>query len=123
MPRKKILVVDDSKTATMMATMVLGKGAYDIVTAVDGEDGVRKAFDSKPDLIVLDLMMPKMDGFEACRRLRSSPDTQAIPIIMLTTRGEAEFVERSYETGCTDYCTKPINAVELLAKVRNCIGE
>jgi DNA-binding response OmpR family regulator len=123
MMKKKILIVDDSRTATMMASTVLGKGAYDIVTAVDGEDGVSKALTTRPDLIVLDLMMPKMDGFEACRRLRGTPDTQRIPIILLTTRGEEDCVERGYESGCTDYCTKPINSVELLAKVRNCLGD
>ncbi|MBN2371482.1 MAG: response regulator [Vicinamibacteria bacterium] len=123
MPKKRILVVDDSRTATMMASMILGKGAYEILTAVDGEEGVRKAHDEKPDLIMLDVMMPKMDGYEACRRLRGEPETQAIPIIMMTTRGESEFMERGYASGCTDYVTKPINSVELLAKVKNCIGD
>ena len=123
MTKKKILIVDDSKTATLMASMVLGRSSYDIVTAVDGEDGLSKALAIRPDLIVLDLMMPKMDGFEACRRLRDTPDTQKTPIIMLTTRGEMDYVERGYASGCTDFCTKPINGVELLAKVRNCIGD
>jgi DNA-binding response OmpR family regulator len=123
MQRKKILVVDDSRTASMMTTMILGKGSYDVLTASDGEEGVAKALAERPDLIVMDVVMPKMDGFEACRRLRLSESTRSIPIIIVTTRGEAANIETGYECGCTDYVTKPINSVELLSKVRSHIGE
>jgi CheY-like chemotaxis protein len=121
--RKRILVVDDSKTALMMTTMIVNKGAYDVVTAGDGEEGVQKALADKPDLILMDVMMPKMDGFEACKRLRSQEPTRDIPIIMVTTRGELTNVEIGYEAGCSDYVTKPINSVELLTKIRNYLTE
>jgi CheY-like chemotaxis protein len=121
--RKRILVVDDSKTALMMTTMIVNKGAYDVVTAGDGEEGVQKALADKPDLILMDVMMPKMDGFEACKRLRSHEPTRDIPIIMVTTRGELTNVEIGYEAGCSDYVTKPINSVELLTKIRNYLTE
>jgi DNA-binding response OmpR family regulator len=117
--RKRILVVDDSRTAQMMTTMIINKGSYDVLTASDGEEGVQKATLEKPDLILMDVMMPKMDGFEACRRLRSQEATKNIPVIIVTTRGEAVNVEIGYEVGCTDYVTKPINSAELLAKIRN----
>jgi CheY-like chemotaxis protein len=121
--RKRILVVDDSKTALMMTTMIVNKGAYDVVTAGDGEEGVQKALADRPDLILMDVMMPKMDGFEACKRLRSHEPTRDIPIIMVTTRGELTNVEIGYEAGCSDYVTKPINSVELLTKIRNYLTE
>jgi DNA-binding response OmpR family regulator len=123
MSRKKILLVDDSNTILMMEKFILRNGPYEILTAANGEEGVLKAAEQMPDLILLDVIMPKMSGFEACRLLRSNRATSAIPIIMVTTRGEAANVEAGWANGCTDYVTKPINAIELLAKVRNFLGD
>jgi DNA-binding response OmpR family regulator len=123
MNRKKILLVDDSSTILMMEKFILRNGPYDLVTATNGEEGVRKAAETLPDLILLDVIMPKMGGFEACRLIRSSESTRQIPIIMVTTRGEAANVEAGWANGCTDYVTKPINSIELLAKVRNFLGD
>lgn len=117
--KKKVLLVDDSGTALMMEKMILGKEPYDLVTASDGEEAVEAALRELPDLILLDVVMPRMDGFQVCERLREMDETREIPIIMVTTRGEAENVERGYELGCTDYITKPINGLELTTKVRN----
>ena len=123
MSRKKILLVDDSNTILMMEKFILRNGPYEILTATNGEEGVLKAAEQMPDLILLDVIMPKMGGFEACRLLRSTRATSQIPIIMVTTRGEAANVEAGWANGCTDYVTKPINAIELLAKVRNFLGD
>jgi DNA-binding response OmpR family regulator len=123
MANKKVLLVDDSKTALLMTSMALSKGPYRIVTAKDGEEGVAKALAERPDLIVLDVVMPKMDGFEVCRRLRGAETTKATPIIMLTTRGEGDNVEAGYRSGCTEYVTKPINTVEFLARIKDLLGE
>lgn len=123
MNRKKILLVDDSSTILMMEKFILRNGPYDLVTASNGEEGVRKASEHLPDLILLDVIMPKMGGFEACRLIRSTESTSQIPIIMVTTRGEAANVEAGWANGCTDYVTKPINSIELLAKVRNFLGD
>jgi DNA-binding response OmpR family regulator len=119
MGRKRILVVDDSKTATMMTSMILGKGSYEVLTAADGEEGIKLAQAERPDLILMDVVMPRMDGFEACRRLRRDDQTKAIPIIMVTTRGEVANAQLGYECGCDDYVTKPVNSVELLSKIRD----
>ena len=119
MTRKKILLVDDSNTILMMEKLILTNGPWDLVTASNGEEAVRKAAAEQPDLILLDVIMPKMGGFEACRQIRSSQATQEIPIIMVTTRGEAANVEAGWANGCTDYVMKPINSIELLAKVRS----
>jgi len=123
MTRKKILLVDDSSTILMMEKFILRNGPYEILTATNGEEGVLKAAEQMPDLIRLDVIMPKMGGFEACKLLRSTRATSEIPIIMVTTRGEAANVEAGWANGCTDYVTKPINAIELLAKVRNFLGD
>ncbi|ACG71879.1 response regulator receiver protein [Anaeromyxobacter sp. K] len=123
MERKKILLVDDSSTVLLMERMILAKSAYDVVTARDGQEGIEKARAERPDLILMDVVMPRMDGFEACRKLREHEETAAIPVIMVTTRGELASVETGYASGCTDYVTKPINGLELLAKVRSCLGQ
>ena len=123
MPRKKILLVDDSSTILMMEKFILRNDPYILITASNGEEAVRKAAAEKPDLILLDVVMPRMSGFEACRLIRDNPELKHIPIIMVTTRGEAGNVETGWLSGCTDYVTKPINATELLAKVRSLLGE
>jgi CheY-like chemotaxis protein len=123
MERKKILLVDDSTTVLLMERMILAKNQYTVVEARDGQEGVEKALAEKPDLILMDVVMPRMDGFEAVRRLREEDATREIPVIMVTTRGELESVESGYASGCTDYVTKPINGLELLTKVRSCLGQ
>jgi DNA-binding response OmpR family regulator len=123
MPPKKILLVDDSSTILMMEKYLLRNDPYVIITASDGEEAVRKAVSERPDLILLDVIMPRMGGFEACRLIRDNEASKNIPIIMVTTRGEAVNVEAGWKAGCTDYITKPINAVELLAKVRSLVAD
>jgi CheY-like chemotaxis protein len=118
MNRKKILLVDDSATTLMMEQMVLRAQPYHIVTAKNGREAIERAAAEKPDLILLDVVMPEMNGFEACRHIRQHPATRATPIIMVTTRGEEQSVETGFESGCSDYITKPINGAELLTKVR-----
>ena len=120
--KKKILVVDDSKTALFMVTTILRKGRYELVTANDGEQALEVAVAERPDLILMDVVMPRKTGFEACRELKARQETRSIPVILVTTRGEEENVLAGFESGCNDYVTKPVNALELLAKVRDHIG-
>ena len=123
MGQKKILLVDDSAVALMATKMIVRRsGKYDLLQASDGEEAVAMAIAEHPDLIVMDVVMPKMGGFEACRALRQEEATKEIPIIMVTTRGEPENVETGYASGCNDYVTKPINAMELMEKVESLIG-
>ncbi|HEY7925486.1 MAG: PleD family two-component system response regulator [Burkholderiales bacterium] len=123
MSRKKILVVDDSKTALFMVTTILKKEPYELITAHDGQQAVEVAAAQQPDLILMDVIMPRMTGFEACRELKLREDTKAIPVILVTTRGEEANIETGFESGCNDYVTKPINAQELLAKVRDLVAQ
>ncbi|MEW6208067.1 MAG: response regulator [Acidobacteriota bacterium] len=122
MARKKILLVDDAETVLMMERMILG-GDYDLIIAKDGQEAVEKAGVESPDLILLDIVMPVMNGIEACRKIRSNPPTSTIPVIMVTTRGNEDNVKASFESGCNEYVTKPINKVELLGKIKKLIGE
>jgi PleD family two-component response regulator len=121
MKRKKILIVDDAETVLLMERMILNR-EYDLVTARDGREAVAKASAERPDLILMDIVMPVMDGFDACSKVREQQNTSEIPVILVTTRGEPANVERGYRSGCTDYVTKPVDSVELLAKIRNCLG-
>jgi DNA-binding response OmpR family regulator len=119
--RQRILLVDDSLTVLTMEKMLLAEEPYELLVARDGEEAVATALAERPDLILMDVVMPKMDGFEACRRLREQSETQSIPIIMVTTRGEPEHVETGYASGCNDYITKPIDGLELISKLRSCL--
>jgi CheY-like chemotaxis protein len=120
--RKKVLLVDDSATVLMMEKMLLAKGPYQIVTARDGREAIEKAKSEQPDIVLLDVVMPNLDGLSACAAIRTQPETAHIPIIMVTTRGEESNVETAFRNGCTDYVTKPINGIELLTKLANILG-
>lgn len=123
MARKKILLVDDSSTVLLLHRMMLSHCGYELLTAKDGQEALEKASTERPDLIFLDILMPRMDGFQACRALRSRPETKTVPIILVTTRGEPHYVRQGFESGCTDYITKPFDGEELLAKVRGHLEE
>ena len=120
--KRKVLLVDDSTTVLMMEKMILAKGPFEVVTARDGVEAIAKARDEQPDVILLDVMMPNLDGLSACATIREDASTSHIPIIMVTTRGEEQNIEKAFRNGCTDYVTKPINGLELLTKLQNILG-
>lgn len=122
MSRKKLLIADDSSVVLMTEQMILGK-IYDLSTAKDGQEAYNKALAEKPDLILLDVIMPKMNGIEVCQKLREQESTKSIPIIMVTTRGEQVNIEKAYNFGCTDYVTKPFNGNQLLSKIKTYLGD
>jgi two-component system sensor histidine kinase/response regulator len=113
-----VLVVDDVLNNVQIVGSILGAAGYQVVPATNGEQALRYARDPAPDLILLDVMMPDMDGFEVCRRLKSSPETSGIPIIFLTAVVDSEQVVKGLEMGAVDYVAKPFNRAELLARVR-----
>ena len=119
MQRKKILLVDDSPTAILWQRLILEDDKYDILVATNGEEGVRVAKAERPDLVLLDVVMPGMGGFEALRALRADADLQGMAIMMVTTRSEMDNVMEGYEHGCNEYITKPVDRAELLTKVRS----
>ncbi len=117
-PRSRVLVVDDiPKNLQVVGTMLRNQG-YEVMPAICGADALEGVRVQVPDLILLDLMMPEMDGFEVCRRLKADPAVASIPIIFLTASNEMEHLVKGFEAGAVDYITKPFNAPELLARVR-----
>ncbi|MCL4818728.1 MAG: response regulator [Vicinamibacteria bacterium] len=122
MDRKKVLLVDDSKTSLFMERMILRQEPLDILTAMDGAEALEMALVQRPDLILMDVVMPRMNGLEALRALRDRETTRSIPVIMVTTRGEGAYVEEAFASGCSDFVTKPIDALELLTKVRSLVN-
>lgn len=112
---KKLLLVDDSSTTLLMEEMLFRTHTkFQLVVARNGEEAVRKALAEMPSLILMDIVMPKMNGFAACREIRKHPALKRVPIIMVTSRGESWNVEEGFESGCNDYVTKPFNVAELI---------
>lgn len=113
----KILVVDDELHIIKILDYKLRGAGYTVISAKDGVEALEKAKKERPDLILLDVMMPRLDGFETLEALKKDPDTQGIPVFMLTVRGRAADRTRGQELGIADYITKPFSPTTLLAKI------
>jgi len=120
MTRKKILLVDDCPTTLLMEEMVLRGERYQLVSARNGLEAIERVDAERPDLILLDIVMPGMNGLEACREIRKRPYSQNVPIIMVTSRRESD--KAALPDSGHDYILKPINGAELLGKVRGYLG-
>ena len=123
MGSKRILLVEDAATMRMVESMTLRGAGYEVLTASNGEEGVAKAAVERPDLILMDVVMPKMNGLDACKKIRETESTKNIPIIMLTTRSEEDQVEMAFTNGCNDYITKPFDTLEFLDKVKSYLDD
>ncbi len=110
----KVLVIDDDTTLLNLLEQSLGKAGYEVITASNGLSGLQKMYEERPDLIILDVMMPRMDGWETCRRIR---EMSQVPIIMLTAKDEEADKIKGFEFGVDDYVTKPFSFAELTARV------
>ena len=115
---KKILVVDDEKHIVRLVQANLDRAGYTVVTANDGKEALEKVAEENPDLVVLDVMMPYMDGFEVLQNLRRNPGTRDIPVIMLTAKAQDADVFKGWQSGVDCYLTKPFNPMELLSFVK-----
>lgn len=119
MERKyKILAVDDEPHIRRLVQVNLERHGYEVVTASDGKDALEKVASEKPDLVVLDVMMPYMDGFEVLQTLRKNPETRDLPVIMLTAKAQDADVFRGWQSGADLYLTKPFNPMELISFVK-----
>jgi CheY-like chemotaxis protein len=114
----KILLVEDNEMNRDMLSRRLIKKGYDLVMAMDGEQAIEMAGSESPDLILMDISLPGLDGWEATRRLKAMPETKAIPIIALTAHAMAGDREKCLEAGCNDYDTKPVEFPRLLGKIQ-----
>jgi len=114
---KKILVVDDERQIVKLVEINLKKHGYNVVCAYDGVEALEKVESEKPDMLVLDVMMPRMNGFDVLKRLQANPDTEHIPIIMLTAKAQDADIFTGWQAGVSSYLTKPFNPRELLTFV------
>ena len=115
---KKILAVDDERHIVRLVEVNLQRAGYEVVTAYDGREALEKVKSENPDLVVLDVMMPYMDGFEVLKNLKSDPETADLPVIMLTAKAQDADVFRGWQSGVDCYLTKPFNPMELLTFVK-----
>ncbi len=118
----KILIADDEPFIARSLSYVLEKSGYEIYLARDGEEALRRAIDVKPDLVFLDLMMPKKNGYEVCSEIRNHPELQSVPIILITAKGQKADLERGLEAGANEYMTKPFSPTQVVARVKQVLG-
>ena len=117
MSKGKGLVVDDEVNITQILEFSIGAEGYEVITAANGEEAIDKARREQPDLIILDIMMPKIDGYEACRILKANPLTKGIPVVLLTAKGRDIDKRLGYEVGATDYIVKPFSPNKLVDRI------
>ncbi|MBL7158767.1 MAG: response regulator [Candidatus Omnitrophica bacterium] len=117
MDKKKILIVEDSPTMRDMVSYRLQASGYETETASCGEEALKKIKELKPDLVLLDVKMPGMNGFEVCQRSKSDPETKAVPIIFLTTAAQESDIIKGKELGADGYLTKPYDGKELIKEI------
>ncbi len=123
MAKGKILVVDDEIYIVHILDFSLGMEGYEVLTALDGEQALEKARASHPDLIVLDIMMPKLDGYETCKMLKADDNTKNIPVILLSAKGRNVDQKVGFEVGADDYITKPFSPRKLVERINALLGQ
>ena len=116
-PRRRVLIVDDEPNIVVSLEFLLRQQGYEVIVARDGEEALAAAAERRPDLVVLDVMLPGIDGFEVCRRLRERTDCAGLKIILLTARGRDVERVRGLEEGADDYITKPFSTRDLMKRV------
>ncbi|HXE71371.1 MAG TPA: response regulator [Candidatus Nitrosotenuis sp.] len=120
--KAKVLAVDDKKNIVRLIQVNLEKAGYEVTPAYNGAEALRRVQMEKPDLIILDVMMPAKDGFETLKELKEDPNTRDIPVIMLTAKAQDADVFKGWQSGCDCYLTKPFNPSELLMYVDRILG-
>lgn len=121
--RKKILLIDDSSVNNLLLQNILEDEGFEVQTAFSGREGLEKIDFDKPDLVVLDIMMPRMDGFEVLKKIISNPETKKIPVIMLTAKKDSKDEELAREIGAVDYMTKPVDIKNTLQRIRKFLSQ
>ena len=123
MAKGKILVVDDEIYIVHILDFSLGMEGYEVLTALDGEQALEKARAEHPDLLVLDIMMPKLDGYETCKMLKADANTKDIPVILLSAKGRNVDQKIGFEVGADDYITKPFSPRKLVERINAILGQ
>lgn len=117
MDKKKVLIVDDESHIVELVRVCLEDTDYEIIEAYDGQEALDKARSEKPDLILLDIMLPKMDGYEVCKNLKTDDSTKSIPVVMLTAKGQEVDKVKGFQSGADSYMTKPFSPLRLLTEL------
>jgi DNA-binding response OmpR family regulator len=120
---KKILIIEDDPSFSRAINHIVQKEGYDVITASNGMTGLRMAKDDNPDLLILDVMLPGLDGFEICNRLRQNPPTANLPIIMLSAKGQEADKTTGLKVGANEYLTKPVDRAVLLEKLTTLLAK
>jgi len=119
----RILVVDDEIYIVHILDFSLGMEGYEVLTALDGEQALERVMSDKPDLIVLDIMMPKLDGYEVCRAVKANPETRNTPVILLSAKGRNVDQKMGFDVGADDYITKPFSPRKLVERINAILGQ
>jgi len=122
MPKKVLLIVEDEESLVELLKFRFEASGYDVETALDGEEGISKIKKLRPDLVILDIMMPKMHGYDVCRLAKANEETRDIPIIMLTAHAQKKDIEEARECGADTFIPKPFEPKDLLEKIEKFLG-
>jgi two-component system, OmpR family, alkaline phosphatase synthesis response regulator PhoP len=123
MSKGKVLVVDDEIYIVHILDFSLGMEGYEVITALDGEQALERMKAEKPDLVVLDIMMPKLDGYEVCKAIKSNPTTKQTPVILLSAKGRNVDQKLGFDVGADDYITKPFSPRKLVERINQLLGQ
>lgn len=119
---KKVLIVDDEPNIAISVDFLMRREGFEVLVAHDGEEGLARIRADRPDLVLLDVMMPKLDGFEVCKAVRADPTLAGVRILMLTAKGRAQEISKGLALGAEAYIPKPFSTRELVAKVKELLG-
>ena len=119
---KRILIIEDDRSTARLTEYTLQQAGYEATVSADGFDGLRRALSDYPDLVILDIMLPGLDGYEVCHRLRQKPETANTPVLMISAKSRQEDKDVGLKVGADDYLTKPVDPAEILAKVETLLS-
>ena len=121
MAEQNIVVIDDEESMGRLLKIELASEGYNVTLAYDGKVGLQLVKDVKPDLVVLDVMMPEVSGFDVLRKIKQNPETKQIPVIILTAKGLEQDIQKGLDLGANDYITKPFHSALLIKRIKNCL--
>jgi DNA-binding response OmpR family regulator len=122
MKRNRILVVEDEESLLKLESILLSSKGYSVTGVMDGKSALEEVRANKPDLVILDIMLPEIDGFEVCRQIKEDPDTSHIPVLILTAKKNNQDMERGRQVGCDVYMTKPFKSAKVLDMVQELLN-
>lgn len=122
MKKNRILVVEDEESLLKLESILLSSKGYNVTGVMDGKSALEEVMANRPDLVILDIMLPEIDGFEVCRRIKENPATSTIPVVMLTAKKNSQDVARGTEVGANAYLTKPFKSAKVIEVIENLLG-